>query len=160
MFPIFILFFLLAVAFGAVTTTPFSVSLLVVSIIIFKKSWVFFAALAIGLLLDLVNIRPLGYTSLAFTIFVFLIRLYERKFETQTFAFVFIATFLGSLAYLFVFHYPSVFLESFTAALLSVLLFRFCHPELVSGSRLDQDAETPLRRSSRFAREARRVNSA
>jgi len=125
MLPIFILFFLLAVAFSAVTTIPFSVSFLVVSAVIFKKSWVFFAALAIGLLLDLVNIRPLGYTSLAFTIFVFLIRLYERKFETQTFAFVFIATFLGSLIYLLLFSYNQAFMQSFVNAVIGILLFKF-----------------------------------
>jgi len=121
---IFILFFLLAVAFSAVTTIPFSVSLLVVSTVIFKKSWVFFAGLAIGLLLDLANIRPLGYTSLAFTIFVLLIRLYERKFETQTGTFVFIATFLGSLFYLLLFSYSKAFMQSFANAVIGVLLFR------------------------------------
>ncbi len=124
MLPIFILFFLLLVAFSAVTTIPFSVSLLVMSAVIFKKSWVFFAALAIGVLLDLVNLKPLGYTSLVFVIFVFLVRLYERKFETETFAFVFIATFLGSLIYLMIFGYQMIFLQAFINALFAVLAFR------------------------------------
>ena len=121
----FVLFsLLLIIAFGAITTIPFSVSLLVVSAVIFKKSWVFFAALAIGLLLDLVNLRPLGYTSLVFVIFVFLVRLYERKFETQTFAFIFIATFLGSLVYLKIFEYNQILLQSLVSSFLGILLFK------------------------------------
>jgi len=121
----FVLFFLLLVVMlSGITTIPLAIALLVAATVVFKKSWVFFAALGVGLLLDLVNLRPLGYTSLIFTIFVFVIWLYERKFETQTITFVFFAAFLESTFYLWLFRYQMVFLQSFTTALLSALFFR------------------------------------
>src|SRR3989344_9065630 len=125
MFPIFILFFLFLIIFSTLTTIPLSVAILVVSTVIFRKPWVFFAAFLLGFFLDLTLIRPLGYTSLMFAIFVFLIWLYERKFETQTLAFVFLSTFLGSLIYLMIFGYNNILFQSFINALIGVLLFKF-----------------------------------
>lgn len=125
MFAVFTLFFLLTIILSGISTISFSVGLLVVTTVIFKKSWVFFAAFLLGLFLDLALIRPLGYTSLIFTILVFLIRLYERKFEIETITFVFFAAFLGSLIYLMIFDYSNVFLQSLISALIGVLLFKF-----------------------------------
>lgn len=119
-----ILLTLLAVVISGITTIPFSVGLLAVSAVVFKKSWVFFWALGLGIFADLILIRPLGYTGLVLTIFVFLIRLYERKFETQTVAFVFFSTFLGSLAYLRIFDYQQILLQSLANSLFAVLLFK------------------------------------
>ncbi len=120
----FALFFLLTIMLSGISTIPFSVVLIVVATVIFKKSWIFFAALGIGLFLDLVSIRSLGYTSLVFTVFVLFIWLYERKFETQTITFVFFATFLGSLAYLIVFGYQQILLQSIISSVIAVLLFK------------------------------------
>ncbi len=125
MFPIFILFFLSIILLSSLTTIPFSIAILVVCTVTFKKSWVFFAAFGLGLLLDLYSLRPLGYTSLIFAVLVFIIRLYERKFETQTLTFVFVSSFLGSLIYLKVFSYQNVFLQALVSAFLAVLFFKF-----------------------------------
>ena len=122
---IFVLFFLHTVAFSAVTTIPFSVRLFIVCTVIFKKSWVFFAAFGLGLFLDLYLLRPLGQTGLMFAIFIFTLFLYERKFETQNGIFVFIATFLGGLFYLWILGYNSTLLQSFVNAVIGVLLFKF-----------------------------------
>lgn len=124
MLSIFTLFFLLIIALSSLTTTHFYIGLLAVMTVIFKKSWVFFAAFFLGLFLDLVLIRPLGYTSLVFTIFVFLIWLYERKFETKTLTFVFISTFLGSLVYLNIFGYQQTLLQPILSSLFAILLFK------------------------------------
>ncbi len=115
---------LITVAAGAITTLPFSIGLLVVSSVLFKKPWVFILAFGLGLFLDLTMIRPLGYTGLVLTIFVFILFLYERKFETQTGAFVFISTFFGSVFYLWLFKYQMVFLQAFINALISIVFFR------------------------------------
>lgn len=120
----FVLFFLLIVILSAITTIPLAIALLVVATVVFKKSWVLFAALGIGLFLDLFLLRPLAQTSLFFVIFVFVIWLYERKFETQTLTFVFISTFLGSLIYMIVFGYNNVLLQSLVSALLGILLLK------------------------------------
>ena len=125
MLSLFILFFLLIIVLNSLTTIPFSIAAIAVSTVLFKKSWVFFAAFILGLFLDLFLLRPLAQTSLFFVLFVFIIWLYERKFETQTFAFVFAATFLESLIYLMIFGYQMIFLQAFINALLAVLFFKF-----------------------------------
>lgn len=123
MFPIILLTLFVIIASG-ITTIPFSIGLLAVATVLFKKSWVFFVALGLGLFLDLISIRPLGYTGLVLLIFVFLIRLYERKFETQTAIFVFISTFLGSFFYLWLFEYQMIIVQAFVSALVAVVFFR------------------------------------
>ena len=132
---IFILFFLFIVLSSSLTTIPLSIAALVVSTVLFKKSWVFFAAFLLGLMLGLYSLRPLGYTSLIFTVLVFIIRLYERKFETQTATFVFLATFLGSTIYLWIFGYQMIFLQAFVNALMAILFFKFLWLKL--GPRLE-----------------------
>jgi len=127
---------LFIVAISGITTIPFSIGLLAVSTVLFKKSWVFFLALGLGLFLDLISIRSLGYTGLIFTIFVFLIWLYERKFEIQTTAFVFISTSLGSLAYLKIFDYQQIFPQALVNSLLAILFFKLLW------LRLDPHSET------------------
>jgi hypothetical protein len=114
----------LTIIISGITTIPFSVGLLVLSAVIFRKSWVFFLALGLGLFLDLIMMRILGYSSLILTILVFLVFLYERKFEIQTAAFVFISTFLGSLLYLKIFDFQQIFLQSLINALFTVIFFK------------------------------------
>ena len=123
----FVLFFLFLIATSGITTIPSSVAFLAVSTVVFKKSWVFFVALGLGLLLDLVNLRPLGYTGLIFAIFVLVIWLYERKFETRTLTFIFIATFLGSLVYLKIFGHNQILVQSIASSLIAILLFKILY---------------------------------
>jgi hypothetical protein len=121
---IIVLLTLFAVFVNGISTIPFSVGLLVISTVIFKKSWVFFLAFGLGLFLDLTAIRLLGYSSLILTILVFILFLYERKFETGTTVFVFISTFLGSLIYLMIFGYQEIFLQALVNSMLTILFFK------------------------------------
>ena len=125
MLPIFVLFFLVTILSSSLTTIPFSIALLVAATVIFKKSWVFFAAFLLGLFLDLSLLRALGQTGLVFTVFIFIISLYERKFEAQTLTFVFSAVFIGSLIYLKIFDYQQILIQSVINSFLGVLLFKF-----------------------------------
>ena len=122
---IFILFFLLTILLSSITTIPFSIALLVVGTVVFRKSWIFFAAFFLGLFLDLSLLRPLGQTGLMFTLFIFTISLYERKFEAQTLTFVFFAAFLGSLIYLKIFGGNYILLQALISSLFAILLFKF-----------------------------------
>ena len=119
-----VLLTLFVIIISGITTIPFPIGLLAIVTILSKKPWVFFLALGLGLFLDLISIRALGYTSLALTIFVFILFLYERKFETRTIAFVFISTLLGSAIYLIIFGYQQIFLQSLVNSLLAVLIFK------------------------------------
>jgi cell shape-determining protein MreD len=121
---IFLILTFLTVSVSAVTTIPFSVGLLVATTVIFKQSWVFFLAFGLGLFLDLIMVRVLGYSSLMFTIFALILFLYERKFETRNAIFVFIASFLGSLVYLRVFNYQQIFLQSLINSLFAIIFFK------------------------------------
>ena len=125
MFLLFVIFFLFLILSSSLTTIPLSIAILVVCAVIFRESWVFFTAFLIGLFLDLSLTRPLGQTGLVFVLIMFLISLYERKFEAKTGTFVFISTFLGSLVYLMVFKYDNVLIQSLFGALLGILFFKF-----------------------------------
>jgi cell shape-determining protein MreD len=124
MFPIVIFLTLFTLVVSGITTIPFSLGLLAVSTVIFKNSWVFFLALGLGLFLDLTSLRFFGLTGLILVIFVLLIRLYERKFETKTATFIFIITFFGSLIYLNIFDYSQILLQSLVNSLFAVLFFK------------------------------------
>ena len=122
---IFSLLFLVSLTFSGITTIPLSIPLLIVCSVIFRRPSIFFIAFALGLLLDLFLLRPLGQTGLFFIFAILTVFLYERKFETQTLTFVFISSFLGSLIYLIVFGYDGVLIQSFVNAIIGVLLFKF-----------------------------------
>ncbi len=85
---------------------------------------IFLVAFVSGLFLDLLQLRPLGQTSLFLTIFVFIVLLYERKFQIRTLPFVFISAFLGSFAYLSIFGGSQIFLTALITASLSAVTFK------------------------------------
>lgn len=107
-----------------ITTIPVSIGLLTIMTILFRKSWVLFLAFGLGLFLDLITMRVLGSTGPVLTAIVFLIWLYERKFETRSIVFVLISTFFGSLIYLIFFDYQQIFLQALINSLLTVIFFK------------------------------------
>lgn len=125
MLPIFILLFLVCIALSGITTIPLSLPLLIVCVVIFRRPWVFFIALALGLFLDLSLLRPLGQTGLFFVLAIFIVFLYERKFETQTGMFVFASSFLSSFVYLKVFGYNHVLEQTMVNSIIAISIFRF-----------------------------------
>lgn len=130
---LFALLVILVIIASGITTIPFSVGLVILSAVLFRKSWVFFLALILGLFLDLVMMRTLGYAGLVLTAFVLMVFLYERKFETQTVPFVFISIFLGSMLFLKIFGYQQIILQALANSLLGVLVFKIIHrPNLSS----------------------------
>lgn len=108
---------------GTLTSLPLSLLLLLNIAIITKKTWVFAVAFLAGLLLDVLTLNPLGKTSLFFLIFIFIVLIYDRKFEIQTYPFVLISSFFGSLAYLLIFGYPGVLAQAAFACAVAVLFF-------------------------------------
>jgi len=119
---ILLVFFTIIVS--GITTIPFSVGLVVLSAVLFRKSWVFFLALTLGLFLDLGMMRILGYSSLILTFIALMVFLYEKKFEVRTSAFVFVLTFLGSAFYLKVFGCQQILLQALINSLFTVIFFK------------------------------------
>ena len=122
---ILLIFFLLSLFLeSSVTTIPFVFIVLLSFFVLERKEWVLFLALITGFFLDAITFRPLGLSGLFFSVFLFIVFIYERKFEIATVPFVLTASFIGSLFYLWIF-YPKgiVVLESVFSAILGVLVF-------------------------------------
>lgn len=114
----------LAILFeGTAFSLPLVLNVLLVFYVIYGDSFVFPAAFFSGILLDLLLVRIVGQSSLFFITFLFIISLYESKFETKTFPFVLISSFLGSLISLEVFGYQNIFPLAVLNAFLSGFLF-------------------------------------
>lgn len=102
---------------------PFTFLFLLVLTITAKKQWIFAVSFLSGVLLDLLRLETLGQTSLFFVIFFFIVLLYDKKFDIQTYPFVLISSFLGSLLYLLIL--GSLFLEqAIASSLMAILLFK------------------------------------
>ncbi len=106
-----------------VTTLPLLLIFLLVIFISYKENNLFLFAVIFGLLFDFLSIRLLGQTSLFLLIYLLVITLYEKKFESSTLPFVFLAALIGSFFYLWFLGYPTEFLASGASAFLAVIIF-------------------------------------
>lgn len=118
-----ILFVISLILQGSVTTIPLVLVLLLNLFIATKKTSVFVVAFLCGLLLDAMLGNPLGQTSIFYILFLAIVFLYERKFDIQTFPFIFISSFLGSFVYLILYNNRFILMQSLTSALISVAFF-------------------------------------
>lgn len=120
---IFLLSFFLE---SSVTTLPLVFVTLLCLAVLVRKEWIFAVAFIAGVFLDALSFRVLGQTSLYFTVFVFLVFLYQKKFEIATKYFVFIASFLGSFGYLIIFsHGNMMVLQAISSAIIGTIIFSF-----------------------------------
>lgn len=119
-----VLFFIVSLSLqGSVTTIPLVLILLINLAIAAKDSSVFLIAFVCGLILDVMLGNTLGITSIFYMSIIVVIFLYERKFDIQTYPFVFFSSFLGSFLYLILFGARFVFLQSLFTAAVSILFF-------------------------------------
>lgn len=118
-----LLFILSIILQGTLTTIPLVLILLLNLFIAVKKTYVFVIAFFCGLLLDAMLGNPLGETCIFYILILAILFLYERKFDIQTFPFVFISSFLGSFVYLILYNNRFIFLQSFSSALISIGFF-------------------------------------
>ena len=126
---------------SSVTTIPLVFLSLVSLMVIKKENWIFLYGFLFGALLDLFSFRILGISSAFFVTFLFLILLYQRKFEIATNYFVLGACFIGSFSFLLLLGFNNlIIVESLVSALIGLLLFimfkRFVELDLVSSKNL------------------------
>lgn len=120
---IFLLSFLLE---ASVTTLPLVFLTLLCFSILTRKEWIFVIAFIAGVVLDALSFRLLGESSLYFIGCIFLVFLYQRKFEIATKHFVFISSFVGSLGFLLLFSYGNlIILQAISSAIIGTLIFLF-----------------------------------
>jgi cell shape-determining protein MreD len=119
-----VLFF--AVLFqGSVTTIPLSLIFLVVLFCIYQNELIFLAAFVSGIFLDILLVQPIGETSIFFILFLFLIFLYQRKFEIASYYFIFLSLFLGTIVYQVLFGTENIVVTAFISGILGIGIFLF-----------------------------------
>lgn len=122
------LFFLIpALIFeSSLTTLPLVFIVLLCLTVIFRKNFIFGFAFLFGLLIDLISFKTLGISSIYFLIFLFLVLIYQSKFEITTNSFVVVASFLGSFLYLLLFsHGDLIIFQAIASAIIGLLIFLF-----------------------------------
>lgn len=120
-----IIFFLIfaVVLESGITTLPLTLLILIFGGVVIKNNNIFLIAFLSGLALDLLSARTIGLSSIYFVCFVFVIFLYQKKFEIQTLHFIVIFSFLGSLGYLMLIGINNFFIQSVFSTILSSFSF-------------------------------------
>jgi cell shape-determining protein MreD len=118
-----IIFLLSLVLESSVTSLPLVFLILLCLAVLARKEWIFVLAFIAGIVLDALSFRALGQSSLYFIGYIFLVFLYEKKFEIATKYFIFIASFLGSFGFLIIFSYGNVVLQSLISSIIGVIIF-------------------------------------
>jgi hypothetical protein len=117
------IFFLALLLEGTVTNLPLVFVSLVILTVAMRSLFLFLLAFVSGIFLDAFALRPIGETSIFLLLCVFLILLYQRKYEINSYPFVLFASFVGSLIYLFMFGYVHAFTLAIASIVISFLLF-------------------------------------
>lgn len=120
---LFILLLISVFLEGTVTSLPLVLICLICMTIIFRDAVIFLPAFFVGILLDAFALRSIGGTSIFLLLVIFLILLYQRKYEINTYPFVFISSFVGSLLFLTIFGYSGAIVAAFVSGFIAVLLF-------------------------------------
>ena len=108
---------------STILSLPLTLCMLFVLYIVYRQSLLFAIAFSMGLLIDIFLLRTIGMSSMFFVVAIFIVFLYERKFETQTFPFVVFSSFLGSIIYMVVFGYGFLLSQGFLTALIAAGVF-------------------------------------
>lgn len=103
---------------------PLTFDLLLLYYITTRNPVVFSIAFVAGIVTDMLSVKTVGISSLFFLLVLLIVILYERKFEIQTYPFVFFASLFGGSVYLYFLTYGSVFLPALVNSIIVVMLFR------------------------------------
>lgn len=123
----YLLFFLLTLSLvleSSVTTLPLVLIVLLIFTLKYKLNYVFWIAFFSGILFDILSFRQIGLSSIYFSIVLFLVLLYQSKFEIATNSFVLVSAFLSSFAFLILFgHRSYIIYQSIFCSLIALGLF-------------------------------------
>ena len=118
------LFFLISLIFeSTLIQIPLTLMGLIVFFIVKKHEDLFVIAFFLGLILDIMSFRQVGISSIFFVCILFLISLYERKYEIKTLPFVIISSAIGSLVYLLIDRAQHIFLLVCANVFLALVCF-------------------------------------
>ena len=109
---------------STITTIPLILLSLLSLTAIFREKFIFVLAFIFGILLDLATLKPVGFSSIIFEIFIFLIFMYQSKLEITTNNFIIVGSFLGSVAFLLLNGlFRNIILESIASTLVGLMIF-------------------------------------
>jgi cell shape-determining protein MreD len=108
---------------GTVFMVPLVLICLLCLAILKKDSVVYLVGFFSGIFLDILTVQTVGQRSIFFIVFIFLILLYQRKYEINSYPFVAASGFFGSLIYSFIFGYSHFFWWSLISCLIASILF-------------------------------------
>lgn len=116
--------FLALILETSITTIPLIFLVLLCFMVIFKEDYLFGLAFLFGLMFDALTFKTLGISSLFFVIFLFLVLIYQRKFEITSNYFILASSFLGSLCFLFFSQQTeNILLESILSSIIGLIFF-------------------------------------
>ncbi len=101
-------FFLAVTLESTILNIPLVLILLLVLFVRNKTPEIFFLAFILGFLLDVLKLQRAGVSSIYFLITLFIIFLYDKKYEINTLRFVVISSGTVSIVHLSLFSNPSV----------------------------------------------------
>lgn len=113
---------------STVSTLPLTLLVILFGAIKTRKNEIFLLAFLSGLFLDILTIRTPSLSGLYFVVFVFVIFLYQKKFEIESIPFISSVSFLGGLGYLILIGAKSPIIQALITAFimsLSFLVFNF-----------------------------------
>lgn len=119
------LLFFAAVFESLYTTIPLIVMSVLLLYVVWRDRSLFIIAFWSGIVFDTLSVEKIGASSIFLVVFLFLVVLYERKFEIDTIYFVLFATFLGSFGIGILFSYPSPIIYSGVSAIIAGTVFAF-----------------------------------
>jgi cell shape-determining protein MreD len=109
---------------ASLTTIPFVFLILLCLMVILRENWLFAVAFVFGLLFDLLSFKTVGGTSAFLVLFLFLVLLYQSKFEITTRYFVLIASFVGSFLFLWLQGYTHwIIIQAVVSSLIAIGMF-------------------------------------
>ena len=110
---------------GSLTFLPLVFLVLLVLTVKKRESWIFSAAFFAGIILDVFYLKTVGTTSIFFLSFLFLLLLYQRKFEIATYPFLAVSSFLGSFIFMIILGINAPFMEALVSSFIGLLMFKF-----------------------------------
>lgn len=109
---------------SSVLSLPLVLLVIIVITVVYKNYFVFVLAFIFGILLDILSFKTIGFSPVFFSIIIFLILMYERKFEIQTNYFVIFSSALGSFLFIIFYGYGNLILGTIVSVGIGVLMFR------------------------------------
>jgi len=108
---------------GTLTSLPLVLLSLLLFRVVVRGNNGFLLAFLAGIILDIFLVRQPGQTSVYFLVVLFVIGMYEKKFEVNSLPFISLATLVTASVYLVIFPAPGSFIQAISITFLAGFLY-------------------------------------